>query len=299
MRPMTARLEERLRQGDSLSDAIDPEADALPPLFVAMCRVGEETGNLAEIFRDLEDYFELQNSIKRNFRAQIIWPAIQFVLAIFVITLMLLIMGWLNLQMDPIGLGVGPKAALTFLIIVGFWVGAAFLLYRGFTNRVRFLAPVERVILAIPVLGPTLESLLLGRFCIALKMTAGAGLSVKKSVQYSLDATASSYYQQSYQKAQQGLRRGEELTEVLTRCTVFPPEFLDIVANAEQTGQVAEVMDRCAKNYNEEMERRLRGLARLASGLIAVGVALIIISMIVNIYTSSIGPVYRDAMKGL
>src|SRR5262245_4476564 len=54
LRPLAGRVSARLEKGESLTDALTPEKDLLPPLLLAMVKVGEETGNLPEIFGELE-----------------------------------------------------------------------------------------------------------------------------------------------------------------------------------------------------------------------------------------------------
>src|SRR5215212_10848057 len=92
VRPFAGRVGDRLSKGETLVDAIEPERDSLPPLFVALTGVGEETGHLAESFRELEEYFEQQYYLKKNFISQIIWPVFELAGSIFVITMLLLIL---------------------------------------------------------------------------------------------------------------------------------------------------------------------------------------------------------------
>jgi type II secretory pathway component PulF len=179
-----------------------------------------------------------------------------------------------------LGIGTGVKAALRFLVGVGTVVAGIAAVYWAIANRVRFLAPVERLILSLPVLGPALEAVLLSRLCLALRLTLGGGLPVSKSLKLSLDAAASALYTRAFERAKPGLRRGETLTEIMTRCNVFPSDFLDVIANAEEGGQVPEVMERVAKNYQEDAARRLKVLSQLAAWLVYVAVAVMIIRMI-------------------
>lgn len=284
VRQLSGRVAERLGAGESLSKALEPETGRLPRLFIALCEVGEETGHLGETFRELEDYFETQHTLRKQFQTQIAWPMFEFIAAIFVISLMLLVMGWLGIQADPIGVGVGAMGAIKFLLIVGTVVGVMLFAYLAISRQIRFMAPVERVILSLPMVGPALESVLLGRFCLGLRMTMGAGLNVSRSVQHSLDATASALFLQSYIKAKPELKRGSDLVTVLERCRVFPREFLDVVANAEESGQVPEVMERQGRYYREEASRRLKTLAQFAGYAVYAGVALMIIYLIFTIY---------------
>src|SRR6478735_2632388 len=81
VRGVAGRLSEAIERGDNLSDALEREARAFPPLFLAMTKVGETTGRLAEIFGELEKYFALELQLLRQFRAHTILPIAQFVFA--------------------------------------------------------------------------------------------------------------------------------------------------------------------------------------------------------------------------
>src|SRR5439155_5438892 len=81
-RPVLAKITERLQQGDALEDVLKTQGGAFPPLFVSMVTVGEQTGNLPEIFRELERYYREQLTLRRQFISQIIWPVFQFLAAV-------------------------------------------------------------------------------------------------------------------------------------------------------------------------------------------------------------------------
>lgn len=40
----------------------------LPPLFLALVAVGEQTGRLPEVFEELQNYYQLQQKLTRRFR---------------------------------------------------------------------------------------------------------------------------------------------------------------------------------------------------------------------------------------
>src|SRR5262245_61007431 len=68
IRGVARRLSDSIRGGESLAGAIEREQYAFPPVFLAMMKVGESTGHIAEIFGELEKYFELELQLRRQFR---------------------------------------------------------------------------------------------------------------------------------------------------------------------------------------------------------------------------------------
>ena len=85
VRAIATRVSAALQQGVSLADALDVERDAFPPLFLSMAKLGETTGHLAEIFGELERYYQLELTLRRQFRSAVFFPIVQFVFAVFIV----------------------------------------------------------------------------------------------------------------------------------------------------------------------------------------------------------------------
>ena len=80
------------------------------------------------------------------------------------------------------------------------------------------------------------------------------------------------------------MKRGRELGEALLASGApFPDEFRESVVVGEETGNMAEVMERLADRYREEAERRLRSAAQYTSWAIYALVAIMIILAIFKI----------------
>src|SRR5262245_61937313 len=84
IRELSAKTLERLNDGDSVPTSLKKIPFRLPALFLAMAEVGGKTGKFPEILRELEKYYRFQLSLRRKFLAQITWPVIQLLAAIFV-----------------------------------------------------------------------------------------------------------------------------------------------------------------------------------------------------------------------
>jgi type IV pilus assembly protein PilC len=293
LRPLITDVHERLSRGDGLEDALKAEGDRLPALFVTMTAVGEQSGHLPEAFQELERYYELQWTLRRRFLADIAWPVFQFVMAVGVIALMLLVLGLIapagSTPLDPIGLGTGVRGAATWLLLVFGILATGWGGYRFLARSLRHKAAVDRFLLRVPVIGTCLEAIALSRFCLGLRLTLGAGLPVKSAVKRSLDATGNAAYPARYDDAAAALRRGDDLTTILRACAIFPRDFLDIVENAEEGGRTPEVMEKQAEFYQEESTLRLKVLTRMAGFGVWLAVAILLIVMIFRLFFSYIG----------
>ena len=81
----------------------------------------------------------------------------------------------------------------------------------------------------------------------------GAGLKVRTSLKKSLDATGNAAYPATYERASELLKAGDDLHTSLQACHIFPDDFLNIVASAEEGGRVPEVMEQQVRGLLGEL----------------------------------------------
>ncbi len=266
VRAVAERIHARLDRGDSLADALQDEEAVLPPLFRALAAVGEQTGHLPDVFEELEEYYELQEKLRRDFWSRSFLSLVQIVAALLIIGVMLIVLGSIagtRGGAGPTVLGVsGPAAGVVFLVVglgaVAFLLVAPRLLARALRHR----AGPDAFLLRVPGLGRCLEALALGRFALALRLTLDSALSVAKALRLSLQATGNAAFTARTDAITSAVKRGQGLTEALASAHLFPDEFLHLIAVAEEGGRVPELMRHQARYYHEEAARRLKALTR-------------------------------------
>ncbi len=276
LRPLTGRLSEAMQQGSSLGKALDVEKDAFPPLFLSMVKVGETTGHIAEIFGELERYYQLELHLRRQFRSQTFLPIIQFVFAVLIMAGVIYIVGVVAGNNKPLitifGLG-GASGSLAFLgVVVGSLVTVA-TLYFIVSRLGRQKAWMDRFLLGMPALGSCLRALVMSRFTLALQLTLDSGLSITKALQLSLDATGNAYFASRADGVVQTLKNGKTLDEALEASGLFTSDFLEMIASSEASGSVPEMMRILGQQFQEETTRKMTMLTRVAGGAVWCGVA--------------------------
>ena len=285
LRALAKEFAKKLSNGDSLRDALEPHRDKFPPLFVELVAVGEQTGRLEDTFAELEAYYSAALTTQRNFRAQMMYPAIQFTAAVFIISGLIFIMGVLGIKMDPTGLGLtGTVGAVTFLGGAAAFVGTILVVLKVTAENVRFRAKLEGMLLIVPGWGPALLAFAVLRFAVALRMCAEAGLRAETTLHYCFRATCNSRFQAGEARAVAVAKRGGELYEAIKASRApFPAEFRESLLVGEETGNTSEVMDRLAERLREDAERKMKTAAQFTGYLIYGLVALMIIFFIFRI----------------
>jgi type IV pilus assembly protein PilC len=281
LRPVAAEISKELKAGWSLQDAISKQAAVFPPIFLALVTVGEESGNLPEVLSELEKYYKVQQKLRREFIDQITWPLVQLVMAVFVIAGLIWVLDFIgklnpgsDATKDPLGMGlVGFDGAVKF--VGGFFLGVATLVF-GYLILKRLLsrrAIVEKVLLHLPVFGPCIRAIALTRFCVSLHLMLETSLSVRKTLRLALVATDNLAFTQAQGAVEAALSKGETITSALSSARVFPAHFLGVVAVAEESGRLPEVLRNQAEEYDDEARRRLSVVNKIFSYVIWFGIA--------------------------
>jgi type IV pilus assembly protein PilC len=292
VRPMAARISEGVESGESLDDLLRKETALLPPLFVALATVGEQTGMLPEVFRELEKYFLFQDRLRKQFLMQIAWPAFQLFAAILVITGLIFILGILanpgSKGFDPIGLGTGPGPAMGFFCSAWGLIGAVLVMYI-LGKRLLRQGLLDGLLLRVPILGPCLEALALTRFCLALRLTLETAMPIARALRLSFRATGNDAFAAVSEIAERSVKSGDELTVALAKTRLFPEQFRHVLAVGEESGRLTDVLEHQGDQYAEESERRMKALAAAAAWGVWLVVAGIIVFCIFRIALSYIG----------
>ena len=295
VRLLAVELSKEIKSGWSLQDALAKQTRVLPPLFVSLVTVGEESGNLPEVLAELEKYYVLQQKLRREFNEQIAWPVIQFVAAVLVITLLIYVLGIIPKTptlhgpqaLDALGLGlVGPRGAMIFFGSVCGIVAALAVLFLSARRLLRRRAVIERALLLVPGVGPCLRALALARFCIAARLMLQTSLSVLKTLRLAFHATDNAAFIQVSPRVEGSLRQGNSITTSFSRGRIFPQKFLSAVGVGEESGRLPETFRHQGDEYDDEARRRLGWLTRLTGGLVWLGVAAVIITCVIRIFTN-------------
>jgi type II secretory pathway component PulF len=250
------------------------------------------------VFAELEAYYRTQLSLRRQLRSQMLPPLVQFFAAVFVVAAMLFILGAIaesrqTEAADPVGLGLrGRKGAVIFLLVVFGLVGLLVATYFVLTRTLQKKAGVDEFLLRLPAVGPCLHALALGRFTLALRLTLETGMSVGEALRLSLRATSNAAYVKRTELILRAVRQGDDLAVALAKGKLFPEDFQNILAVAEEGGRIPEVMAHQAKYYQEEASRRLTTLMRVAGYGVWVMYAVFMVILIMRIagfYLSALG----------
>jgi len=276
--------------GQSLSDSMRATNGYFPGLAVAIVEAGERGGRLEQSFQRLSHHYDELVKFRNRFLSSVAWPLFELVMSIVIIGLLILILGWITdmNQMEPFHwFGVESwrpwQDFLMYVFLVLLFFGGFATLVIG-TLRGWFGRWPMDVALRIPLIGKTIECLALSRFAWTLSVAENAGMSAPAALQLAFESTQNHYYERYMEHCVGQVQANQQFFPVLNETGAFPPDFLLYVENGETAGQLAETMDRTAREMRERAENNLKLISTIGFVMALLLVATLIGFTVITLY---------------
>jgi type II secretory pathway component PulF len=293
-------ISDEVAGGSPIADALGKTGNYFPEFFREVVRVGEQSGHLPEVLRQLAEHYDHQLKLRRIFLIAIAWPVIELTLALSVIGLLIWLMGISQLResnIDILGFGlIGTSGLVKYLIFLAVLGCVLFVIFRAVARGMLWVAPVQRAIMGIPRLGRAIETLAMARMTWAMHVTLNSGMDLRRAMQMSIASTKNVVYTQHTARVLHEIRQGHSIHDALTAAGVFPIELLESVQVGEQSGRLVESMAHMAREYQDQARMAMNVLTIL-TGLAVTGlIGAVIVFLIFRVFGFYLGTI-NDALK--
>src|SRR5581483_1086070 len=119
---------------------------------------------------------------------------------------------------------------------IGIGVGALALIIAGVLSTQRGLYGKDRLLLAVPVLGTTIQYALVERFCRILASMVSAGVSLPEALRVASESLKNRVYIRALLGANEAMLEGQGIATPLARTQLFPVTAIQMLRVGENTG---------------------------------------------------------------
>jgi len=296
MRATTAKVAAAILSGESFADAIGAHPGVFPPIYVALARVGEASGNLAPILEAVCVERQRAEALRRRLSETLRYPAFLLFGAGGVLLFFLLVVlpqfsnvfKDFNAKLDPVlvtFLGISDFLRDNMDAVAGGVVGllsVGFLLSRRPAVRAAAMEAVGRLPLVSPVLGYRRTAL----FCRNLGLLLGSGVTLPASLRVLADMMAAPGEVSVWTQLVDKVRQGGKLSEALAQTRALPAMAVRTLRLGEDSGQLPMLAGRIADFYDAKLQRSLDRLVGFVGPASIIVISLIVGGLIVSVMTA-------------
>ncbi len=288
-----------IRQGNAISNALAKHPLVFPTIYHRMINVGERTGNLGTVLRQLAIHLEKEHTTKSKIKSAMTYPAVVLALA-FIVVLILL-----NFTLPPLlslysefdaQLPWPTRFLMTtsefFLTNRLYLLGGLILIIGGgifYFSRPLGKKQFAHLALKTPVVGQINTFGNSARFSRTLATLLSAGLQLTESMELTGQTIDNIVLHNEIDHLRQETLLGRGIAAPLLQSNYFPKMLAHVVRIGEETGSMDTQLETLAEYYEEEVDRALENLTGLLEPgmIIFVGiiVAFVAISVILPMYS--------------
>jgi general secretion pathway protein F len=293
MRKLVGMLRSHVVAGESLPAAMGRYPRAFPLLYRGLVAAGSETGRLPEVLARLADYLDARLALRQRFTVALIYPALVTIIAIGVIAVLVTYvvpqvvsvyqqsrqtLPWLTQALIATSHFLRVTAWFWFACVVTSMLALSVALRRE-SSRARLHAWWLRV----PGVGRLAASLDTARFASTLAILVGSGAPLLRALDAAADVMRMLPLSQAARAAAHLVREGVSLSRALKEQRAFPPVLIHLIANGEQSGTLAPMLERAAAELERDAERRLAWLAALIQPTLIVAMGAIVLVLVLAV----------------
>lgn len=291
--------------GKTFSLALTEHPNIFDKVYVTLVRVGEETGNLSEVLRDLAESIMWQDELASHTKKIMIYPAIVTTVVIAVVSFLMI---YLMPQLLPFIKNVGAEIPLHTKMLLGvsnafveYWyliftlpvvIFAAVALTARSNVAVRYF--IDGFKLKIWLIGPLAAKIKLARFANYFAMMYSSGITVLDALGISEDMVDNLVLEDSIKKARNSIAEGSQISESFERIGVFPSMIVRMLKVGEDTGAMDDALLNVSYFYNREVKE---SIDKLEPAMVPV-LTIVLGGLMMWIMLAVLGPVY-DAVSNI
>ncbi len=286
-------LSDRLKQGQSLSSALQGFPQAFPDLYVATVRASERTGSLSEALGRYVAYQTQLDGVKKHLVSASIYPAILVIVGGMVCLFLLGYvvprfshiyediggdLPWLTRVLMAWGAFVEKHGGL-LLGLFGAGVSALVLWLRQPSTR----QWISRQLMHIPAVGERVRVYQLTRFYRTVGMLLAGGTPITQALTQ-VSGLLGQGLRQRLDLAARSIREGLPISVSLDAQALTTPVALRMLRVGERTGQMGEMMERIAVFHEEELARWVERFTKVFEPLLMAVIGVVIGGIVVLMY---------------
>jgi len=291
--------------GKTFSLALAEHPVVFDKVYVTLVRVGEETGQLSDVLKDLADTIRWQDELIAQTKKIMIYPAIVTVIVLLVVSFLMI---YLMPQLLPFIKNIGSEIPLHTRILIDisnvfveYWYlvfSLPVILVLGVkfaaNKNIKFRFLLDELKLKIWLFGPLLTKVKLARFANYFAMMYSSGITVLDALKISEDMVNNMVLEESIKKARNNISDGIIISKSFEAVGVFPSMIVRMIKVGEDTGAMDDALLNVSYFYNREVKESIEKIEPTILPVLTV----VLGGIMMWIMMAVLGPVY-DAVAGV
>ena len=288
------QISKDIESGGSLSDALSKHPKVFDSLYVNMVRAGEIGGVLEAVLNKIAEFLEKRQIIIGKVRSAMMYPLIVMILAVSIVTFILLViipkfkdifdqlgaeLPFLTQFLVDLSYIIANRTIWVVLALVAVWF-----IFKKINETKEGKYFFDRVKLRLPVFGDLFRKIAITRFASTLATLITSGVPILQALDIVRETSGNEVVTRAMDTVYNSVKDGETIHEPLSKCKVFPPLVVHMVAVGEETGAIDQMLIKVAEAYEREVDDTVNALTSIIEPVLIVFLGAIVGVIVVALY---------------
>ena len=299
IRRTVTEIRDRVREGGSLSEALEEQHGAFNRLFVNMVRAGEVGGTLDVTLSRLTEYLERSKDLKDSVINALTYPIILVFLAGGSLILLLV---YVIPQFTPIFEELGGDLPMITKIVLAvgsvlqnFWWGLILLTALIVWQFRIMLADQEKRfawdtrVLSMKWVGDLVAKMETARLTRTLGTLLSNGVPLLSALSIARNVISNTVLRKEVSDATREVKTGGGLAANLAKGDRFPRLALQMISVGEETGKLDEMLLKVSDTYDQEVRNTIDRLLAIFTPVVTLLMAVMIGTIVMSVLLAILG----------
>jgi type II secretory pathway component PulF len=273
------RIAKEIKGGKLLSQALADLDGIFDPLYINLVSIGEATGKLADVFRELAKELSFKRELQQKISQALTYP---MVILFVCMSSVFFIFNYVVPNMSGLFEGQSELPWYTSMLLSSseWLISYQWYLLASIVAVVLFFLSarkspeinywVQKIVFRLPILRAAIILVERIRFNSGLAMMLKAGVAVDKALQLASGNIKNQEIQREIQIAVNKVKQGELLSACLRQSVLFPDFFASLLAVGEESGELARIFDEIASRSQKEFTQWVTRFTSLLEPILIV-----------------------------
>jgi len=289
-------LYENIRSGNTFSEGLQQHPKIFSRLYINMVKAGEAGGVLDVVLNRLARFMEKSQRVKGKIRAAMVYPLVVVILSVIIVSLLMgmvvpkfesifddMLKGASLPKLTQIVLDISvfikENAITSILILVGSFVLLKLLGRTRLGER-----SIDWGLITFPLIGNLYRKAAISRFSRTLSTLLSSGVPILSALQITRDTSGNALLVEAVEEVHDRVKEGEGVSGPLEASKIFPLMVTSMIDVGEETGELAEMLNRVAEIYDEEVDNAVVGLTSIIEPIMIVFLALTVGTIVIALF---------------
>ncbi len=286
LKDVVLRIASLVRDGSTFSDALTAYPRIFDPLYIAMVKVGEESGNLKEVLKAVAQHQRAQQELASKVKGALVYPALMALVGaatvVFILTFVMpRIAGLISNMGQQLPWPTQVLLKLTSTL-QNSWLGVlAVIAVGGLLLEQTFKTNagktwLSHIVMHLPVVGPFLLKADIARFTRTLELLLKSGISLIRAWQVATPVLNNRLLRDEFSKCQTEITSGNSLANSMKNLRFVPVMVSHLVAVGEESGTLSDALGDIADSYEQQTEESVKVATTLLEPLMILAIGVVI-----------------------